>query len=368
MNATGRTTAANDAAAVEAYQEITKKIDESYESVASLLSRRSSEAEYRSAMDAFIDFFRSGRLFHSKSRMGYYISAASKQDAASALRTAIALTDTQPNLRQTNFGLAWAKAAAIAEMVSLDLINQTQPSENTLADVLTRWERQFSDMREAHQRALENQVRLEGRLEGLVNQFTQEYETSKANVSSVVAEYEGQIRAAILGGSAAIDAIKKTFKEDLSLQAPTTYWTAKRMSHQKLWIAWAISFLIAGGLSSGAVWFVWLTTAEPHFNPKEAFSYGFLLPAIGAAFLCVWIMRMMARQLLTNLALENDAAERVSMVMTFLALMQVPEHVHEPDRILILSALFRPSTHQSDDGAPPSWFDLVMQRIDNKAK
>jgi hypothetical protein len=51
------------------------------------------------------------------------------------------------------------------------------------------------------------------------------------------------------------------------------------------------------------------------------------------------------------------------MVMTFLALMQKPDHVRETDRVLILSALFRPATRTEEDGAPPNWFDLVMQRI-----
>ncbi len=72
----------------------------------------------------------------------------------------------------------------------------------------------------------------------------------------------------------------------------------------------------------------------------------------------------LSRQFLGHRALEADAAERVAMVQTFLALMEKPEHVAQADRLLILGALFRPSAKgDGDDAAPPSWLDLVMQRI-----
>ena len=74
-------------------------------------------------------------------------------------------------------------------------------------------------------------------------------------------------------------------------------------------------------------------------------------------------MRIISRQLLVNFSFASDAGERVAMVKTFLALMQKPEHVSENDRVLILSALFRPSTKSDDDAAPPNWFDLLMNRV-----
>jgi hypothetical protein len=54
---------------------------------------------------------------------------------------------------------------------------------------------------------------------------------------------------------------------------------------------------------------------------------------------------------------------RMAMVMTFLALMQKPDHVKEADRILILVSLFMPATQVSNDGAPRRWFDLVTEHI-----
>jgi hypothetical protein len=84
---------------------------------------------------------------------------------------------------------------------------------------------------------------------------------------------------------------------------------------------------------------------------------------LAVAFLAVWVLRIISRQLLTHFVMASDAGERVAMIKTFLALMQLPEHVKEEDRILILSSLFRPSAKTEDAATPPNWFDLLMQRV-----
>jgi hypothetical protein len=83
------------------------------------------------------------------------------------------------------------------------------------------------------------------------------------------------------------------------------------------------------------------------------------------AVLIGWVLRLIHRVATTNLALMSEASERMAMVQTFLALIR-DNVATEEDRILILQALFRPSSASGDEGAPPHWFDLLVQRLDKK--
>ena len=80
-------------------------------------------------------------------------------------------------------------------------------------------------------------------------------------------------------------------------------------------------------------------------------------------FLILWLLRISSRVFFTNLALFNDAKERVSMINTFLALMEDHEKVKEEDRFLILQAIFRHSSASSnDDAVPQHWISQILHR------
>lgn len=178
---------------------------------------------------------------------------------------------------------------------------------------------------------------------------------------------------AVDDGAKQIDAFRKTYNAELALRAPNTYWMEKRKGHRKAAAAFSATFIVLAGCSIAILFLIWQSTVAPHLmlppdgqqvsQSTPAPSYGVFLPTIAVAFLCVWILRIVSRQLLVHLGLASDAGERMAMVQTFLALMQLPEHVKDDDRILILSALFRPSARSDDDATPPNWFDLLMQRL-----
>ncbi|MGW8276162.1 DUF6161 domain-containing protein [Xanthomonas axonopodis] len=73
-----------------------------------------------------------------------------------------------------------------------------------------------------------------------------------------------------------------------------------------------------------------------------------LAPLVIPAFAAIWILRILGRLLSESLALMRDASERRTLVMTFLALMKDNSTgksvIKDEDRILILHALFRPSS------------------------
>ena len=166
---------------------------------------------------------------------------------------------------------------------------------------------------------------------------------------------------------AEMKAIQATFKTDLSLREPATYWTEKARSHL---VGAAIGFIGLLAAASVIVAFVmWapslVLTSEVVGNLKYASVLLVALPAL-ALF---WIMKAIARIFVTNIQLHADAGLRHTMVTTFISLMQDPKNqMSTEDRILILQALFRPAGAEAHEEGPPNWVDVLLRRMEGQSK
>jgi hypothetical protein len=158
----------------------------------------------------------------------------------------------------------------------------------------------------------------------------------------------------------------EVYNNKLALLAPTTYWTTKSVEHKNAAQIFGGAFLFV--LAAALVAFVWY---QPHLDVLTATSaeksiVATMAPIVAFGFAVIWILRILGRQLAKHLQLRDDAKERETMVMTFLAMMNEKETtgVSEKDRILILHALFRPASGSAPDDAPPAhWFDLLTSRL-----
>ncbi|MBI4081327.1 MAG: hypothetical protein HY423_01825 [Candidatus Lambdaproteobacteria bacterium] len=168
-------------------------------------------------------------------------------------------------------------------------------------------------------------------------------------------------------GKQRLDKLWQLYNQKLQLLAPVDYWTRKSKGHR--WTA-----IAAGGIFIGLVstifilLYVYQSEIFELYKVKTEGSPWWLVVLVGVpVFLAIWTLRIVSRILLTNLKLYEEAKERRTMINTFLALMQEPKNVTEQDRILILGAIFRPSSGVgTDDAAPPHWFDLLLQRLGKK--
>lgn len=85
---------------------------------------------------------------------------------------------------------------------------------------------------------------------------------------------------------------------------------------------------------------------------------GFLLPVLGVA----WLLRILSRQNAAHFALENDARQRLALLVSFVRLQELPEtKLTEAERLLILKALFRPADGANDENPPPNAIELVSK-------
>jgi hypothetical protein len=161
---------------------------------------------------------------------------------------------------------------------------------------------------------------------------------------------------------AAMEGLRKTFREEIALRAPAAYWRTKQVGHR--WMAGATGAFAFGGIAAAMVVIsqgvqnLLGATAPGQFPEIWRLS---LVVLIGV--FAVWAVRLVVRMFLSHLHLAGDAAERVVMVQTYLSLLEGDRLTTKEDRQLILQALFRPASDGivKDDGVPASFVELLTR-------
>jgi hypothetical protein len=148
-------------------------------------------------------------------------------------------------------------------------------------------------------------------------------------------------------------ALQKTFSEAMALRAPVDYWNERKSHHERRSkvtgrFAFGSMAVLAVGLGVIAYWV--LSNLTPDGKP-EAWRVA-VIGLVGV--LGVWAVRLIVRLFLSNAHLATDANERVTMVKTYLALMEADKLPTDDDKKLILQALFRPASDGmvKDEGLP----------------
>lgn len=156
--------------------------------------------------------------------------------------------------------------------------------------------------------------------------------------------------------------VEDTFHNKLALQKPIDYWREKKTRHVILakrfaWASTAVLLVLGGGLASLINWT--FGSLEGNENPRH-WQVGV---TIVTAFFVIWIVRILIRMFLSHQHLATDAAERVTMVQTYLSLSLEGKGFAPEDRSVILQQLFKPASDGlvKDDGAPPSWMEFLSR-------
>ncbi|MDP5239119.1 DUF6161 domain-containing protein [Uliginosibacterium sp. 31-16] len=183
-----------------------------------------------------------------------------------------------------------------------------------------------------------------------------------------------------------LETLEKTYHVHMSLEAPVHYWTKKRERHAK-WalgsgIASAVTMVLLGwllfwkvgkvgdvvaqnaALADAAAKVAKAGASAPAAVEALSSSWHFEVAALVLiATLSFWFIRLVVRVFLSHLHLENDAAERVTMAETYLALISQNKLPAGEDLKTVLAALFRPSGDGivKDEGLPPSMVDFMTK-------
>jgi len=80
----------------------------------------------------------------------------------------------------------------------------------------------------------------------------------------------------------------------------------------------------------------------------------------------LWMVRIMVQMFTSSVHLATDAAERVTMLQAYLALLREEKAAITPEeKNVILSALFRPAASGmvKDDAGPGTLFEKLLSRV-----
>ena len=250
------------------------------------------------------------------------------------------------------------KAMIDARLDERDGVGDVSAETAALADLRDKWERSFAAIRDS-----QNDLEREFEHWASVTMATVADRIRRAK--SLARNVVGRFRKTRDDHDEQMAAIRESFRAELSLREPASYWTTKADSHFRYAVR---GFL---GLIGAAVSIGMFVVVGPKYLLTEevtgSLQYGSALLIAFPALALFWIMKALSRIFVSNLQLLGDARLRSTMVTTFVSLMENPRNqMTEEDRILILQALFRPAGADAQDEAPPNWFDVLLRRVDKQ--
>lgn len=166
-----------------------------------------------------------------------------------------------------------------------------------------------------------------------------------------------------------LEATNKTYDEFMSLKAPVSYWDTKAEKHSRwaLYLIIVFTILFAGlccVLGYEAYKFVSPVLDQFEENPQTEIPLSLILPRLGimglTATFGIWPLRLISKNMLSQLHLSTEAKHRSTVLMTYLAMLR-KDVLSETERSIILETIFKPISTGvvKDDGAPPTALDLV---------
>ncbi|MCM2308985.1 MAG: DUF6161 domain-containing protein [Sulfuritalea sp.] len=181
-----------------------------------------------------------------------------------------------------------------------------------------------------------------------------------------------------------LKSLKETYDKHMALAAPVEYWDTKRRRHKSLAIVSFFAVIVCMALGGFLLHTELQTVANAALEAKTAASSGTSAEAAKAnstatllqsqaawqfgsflllATLSFWFTRLIVRIFLSNLHLENDASERVTMAKTYLALLRDGGMPKGDSINTVLAALFRPTGDGivKDEGLPPSAMEWITK-------
>lgn len=299
-------------------------------------------------------------------------------------------------LRDT--GEALEAALIVCHWLNQDL---TGPQINVIVSALLQWElyehgiknrmktesaalkRLAGDMQSSLTQYQEAERTQTSRFDELHNQLTEQSSNQQVDFNTAQADRDGLWKGQFDRVEAELTTLKDTYDKHMALAAPVEYWDTKRIKHGRWSLVSFVAVVIcmvaaayflhtelqsvgqavtaskaAAAASAAKAQAAGSTTIQALADSATTWHLGsFIL----LATLSFWFIRLLVRIFLSNLHLENDAAERVTMAKTYLALIRNDDLPKGDNISTVLAALFRPTGDGivKDEGVPPTtleWF------------
>jgi hypothetical protein len=302
--------------------------------------------------------YRDKRLPHSTSTLGrrvHEIRVGSPRMAIAYLYTRLAATTTRfdANDKESFAGLVeglfeqYLSSGAAGSML--------RASEASLEQLKAKAEKLLAEKTNACEELHRNYAESAKTIASQATNQSEDYDKRSAKC-------DNEFNAKLTDHEATIRRIETTFKEGMRLRSPIGYWQSRQRLH--MWLA--VSFGLCSFITIGALGYSVSTMAHQlfgHLKAGENPSSWQLSSLIITAVFGAWAVRLIVRLFLSNSHLATDAAERIVMTQTYLALLEEDKISDEKDRSLVLSSLFRPGADGmiKDENIPHPTLDLLTR-------
>lgn len=151
-------------------------------------------------------------------------------------------------------------------------------------------------------------------------------------------DFEGLVETA----TSSLSNIEAVYDKKLAIQSSVRYWKAKANSHKNFLkrFYWLFGFSI---VISAFLIFLEIRYLFEGYGVDTPPPYWLAAIVILTMAVAIWLIRVLAKIMLSNIHLRTDADERRVMILTYLALLRRENAITEEDRKVILQTLFRPS-------------------------
>jgi Family of unknown function (DUF6161) len=269
-------------------------------------------------------------------------------------------TITAPNISLQNKPIAMWSGFLLGSLHRVGMLKEAKVDQDYLTSVEKDWrerlERLRLDMAETNDSS-------RNFLEEIREDHKRQLEENKTQQELQKTEKERQAKEFFdLGAKLKKDFedLRDRYNRELAFRAPATYWTAKAKVHRKAAIVWGLVWLLVGGASVVGI----LLVIRPFLAPESKIDYqhGALLLLLSG--FAIWLMRILTRMFLSSVHQHSDAAQRKTMVETYLALEAEGKLTGE-QRTMIIEAMFRPVTMGvvKEDETPSHPFGLISKIV-----
>ncbi|HEU4458106.1 MAG TPA: DUF6161 domain-containing protein [Methylibium sp.] len=295
------------------------------------------------------------QLPHSLSRWGKRVAELRQPDEALAYLFALLPPQPGSNIvfdgRSTDMWRGFLQGMFDRYGIATDLEPALRADRAALEDLRGRAEDELGQ-----QSGHLNQLRRD--FAALVNDVAATLASQKSDFAESMDSLESAHAAALEAHENKLDTLRKTFNEQMALRGPVSYWESKSKSHTTQAWVWGVGALVLMVLLALALWngIHWALLEDPP-KPWKLVA----LAATGA--IGFWVVRLAVRMFLSNSHLSTDAGERVTMVKTYLALLESDKMPSDDERKLVLTPLFRPATDGlvKDEGLPHPILEMLTR-------
>lgn len=320
----------------------------------------------RDAVNSILNKYLAKIILHSKSHLGIKIQyiARSGDCYSSGLMLAISnkggLDQTQSDARAI---LNLRACAEISGFFSDEGDAHVKQMKDVVADAqreIMRLTVDAVDLRNALDKAKDARTKIESFISKEDERNKDSEDRLEKSLSKHEDEFQGHLKSAL-----------ESVETAANIKSSVDYWSRKYWGH--IGIGLFLTLLFVAGVG-GAIWAVWEHSqsflahiglaevkgaAEAKLDPTRLVLA--LVPVVGI----LWVLRLISRLALGNWARSADAAERVAMIETFLALEKDGKTSAVDDRAIIIKALFRsgPGNGQ-DDGPPGGGLEALVKLLD----